>query len=430
MFEGRVVGELIAAARAVSVAQGHLMRMLSAVTDATPKPEYAPAEVSAALQWTRPTAVRQLELAYQVTKRLPVVGGALIAGEIDLPRASVIVDAVATLPDEAARQLAKSVLPLASRLTTGKLRARLAKLVIEADPETAAKRNNRRVAERKVTLESGPDGCANLFGLNLPADKAVAASRNVSKLARALKEAGDPRSMDQLRADTFLGLLCGHSSGQGSVELTASLPVLAELSRNPGMLAGYGPVVAEIARKVAARQAAGRWTFTVDDPARGETVHGTVRSRPRRDHDDAGSARTQGKSSADVGCVPTDGRPSRDTESSEHRRVAAPGRAARTASRGGKRGRRASAEIAREVRARDRTCRAPGCRVPASACDLDHGIAWANGGPTESWNLTPLCRFHHRAKHEGGWRYRRWRNGRITWRSPLGHTYDTEPEPP
>jgi HNH endonuclease len=36
--------------------------------------------------------------------------------------------------------------------------------------------------------------------------------------------------------------------------------------------------------------------------------------------------------------------------------------------------------------------------------DGHHIIHWADGGPTELENLVSLCRPHHRAVHEQGWR--------------------------
>jgi hypothetical protein len=56
----------------------------------------------------------------------------------------------------------------------------------------------------------------------------------------------------------------------------------------------------------------------------------------------------------------------------------------------------------RAVRARDRHCQHPGCRVPAAWCDVHHLVPWEQGGPTDLWNLALLCRRHHVAVHEGG----------------------------
>jgi hypothetical protein len=53
---------------------------------------------------------------------------------------------------------------------------------------------------------------------------------------------------------------------------------------------------------------------------------------------------------------------------------------------------------------RDQGCRFPGCDRPPAWTDGHHIIHWADGGPTELDNLVSLCRRHHRAVHEQGWR--------------------------
>ncbi|MET0831814.1 MAG: HNH endonuclease signature motif containing protein, partial [Acidimicrobiia bacterium] len=75
-------------------------------------------------------------------------------------------------------------------------------------------------------------------------------------------------------------------------------------------------------------------------------------------------------------------------------------------------------------------CVFPGCRRPARSSELDHTTRYAEGGPTLEGNLAPLCTFHHRAKDEGGWRYRRRPNGDHHWTSPHGHTYVTSGRSP
>ncbi len=69
------------------------------------------------------------------------------------------------------------------------------------------------------------------------------------------------------------------------------------------------------------------------------------------------------------------------------------------------------------------TCVFPGCSRPSRGCDLDHVIAWDDGGPTCSCNLVPECRFHHRLKTHGGWTLHRVGHRLLVWTSPHGRTY-------
>jgi hypothetical protein len=93
------------------------------------------------------------------------------------------------------------------------------------------------------------------------------------------------------------------------------------------------------------------------------------------------------------------------------------------------------AGLADHVRARDLTCRFPGCRKKAADAELDHVLAWADGGETSAANLRAYCGHHHRLKHHAGWRVEAHPDGRLTWITPTGHRYDTtphdyRPEPP
>jgi len=58
--------------------------------------------------------------------------------------------------------------------------------------------------------------------------------------------------------------------------------------------------------------------------------------------------------------------------------------------------------LQRALNARDRgCCRFPGC-ANTRFVDAHHVQHWAQGGETKLSNLLTLCRFHHRAVHEGG----------------------------
>jgi len=65
-----------------------------------------------------------------------------------------------------------------------------------------------------------------------------------------------------------------------------------------------------------------------------------------------------------------------------------------------------------------RRCIWPGCQVPASACQADHVIPWANAGPTASRNGGPGCPHHNR------WRT----HGYTTVRDEFGHWHHYRPD--
>lgn len=88
---------------------------------------------------------------------------------------------------------------------------------------------------------------------------------------------------------------------------------------------------------------------------------------------------------------------------------------------------RPSKAIARALRARDRHCRFVGCRQPVHRCDLDHTHDAHAGGRTDVCNLANLCRRHHILKHHTAWQVRQLPGGILEWTSPTGRVYTDVP---
>jgi hypothetical protein len=339
---------------------------------------FAEFELACALTWTANAAGKQLWFAMDLLKRLPAVHAALLAGSIDQPKAWIFSEVLLPVEaDEEARRIAELVLPAAADLTTAELARKLRRLIVQVDPEAAKRRAERSKQGRRV--ESGVDaagtGWVNAYGL--PIERTAAAMERLDALARAARNHGDPRSIDQLRADTFLDLLEGRYSGppptirKGVVELTVPLTTLLGLADLPGDLAGWGPVCADIARQTAAQQHAdgdNQWRFTVHDDTGNLIATGLTRRRP-------------------------------------------------------------PAKLAAFIRADTTRCGAPGCHQPATHCELDHRIRHTDGGPTTRINMAPLCPWHHDCKDEGGWHYLEIRHNVFVWISPRNHRYIADRRP-
>jgi hypothetical protein len=331
-------------------------------------------EVRAALRLTRRAADSEIGFSLALRERLPRVFQALMLGLIDVRRAKTIDYGTSHLPEETARKVVDRVIEDASRLTTGQLAARLRKLCVEADPEEAKQRFEEALEERRLVGEANETGTANLMGLDMAPEKVTAVTNRVNRLALSLNTKTESRSIDQLRADVFLDLLLGNTHGKqsrdrGTVHLTSDLETLTGLAEAPGELAGYGPVIADISRQVTQAQTDGQWEYAVTDPQTGQIYTGTTRRRP-------------------------------------------------------------TAAQRRQVEAENPTCVFPGCRMPASHCDLDHAIPYAQGGPTTTDNTPPACRHDHVGRHTHDWTHQRLPNGDHLWTSPLGHTYTTSGLPP
>lgn len=330
-------------------------------------------EIRSALHLTRRATDIELTFALDLRQRLPKVSEMLSSGVIDVPRARTIERETCHLSDAAAQGVADRVVEAAPTMTTGQLAARLRRLCIDVDPGQAKQRYELSVADRRVVLEPTDVGTANLLGLDIPPHRAAFAARHVNQIAQSLRGGGETRTMDQLRADVFLDLLSGRDSdrkGSGVVDIRVDLDTLTTLVDHPGDLAGYGPVIGDIARHVVDDQHDSEWRYTVTDTRDGHPIHtGTTRRRP-------------------------------------------------------------TADQRRQVEMRNPTCVFPGCRMPAGGCDLDHRIPWSECGRTAVEDLKPLCRHDHVGRHRYDWRYENLSNADCLWTSRLGHTYTTSGTPP
>ncbi|MCH7901225.1 MAG: DUF222 domain-containing protein [Acidobacteria bacterium] len=334
--------------------------------------EFASDDIRAALCLTRRSAENELEFALELRGRLPQAWELLGAGLIDLARAKTIVYGTSHLSDQTARDVVVRIVDRAPNLTTGQLSARIRRLCVEADPGEAKSRYEEAVEERRIVTQADVDGTASLFGLNLPPHRVIAVTRRINKIARGLKHSDDARTADQIRADVFLDLLAGvelsDTGSRATVDIRVDMATLMGADDNAAEIPGFGPVIADIARKVVQEQQDAEWRYTIIDGNGQAITTGTTRRRP-------------------------------------------------TTSR------------QRKVEAKHPTCVFPGCRMPSADCDLDHREQWVDGGPTTEDNLAPLCRHDHIVKHSG-WTLARLPNGDHQWSSRLGHTYLTAEKPP
>jgi len=220
------------------------------------------------------------------------------------------------------------------------------------------------------------------------------------------------------------------------VNILVPVETLLGLSATPGEAAGYGLLDAQDARDLvaaAARHPHTRWCVTAVHPDGTAAAHGCARGR----HQPPGTATGPGPPlgtatgpdpppGTEPGPDPPPDRAARDYLASLRIRVApiARGHCDHTRAETGYQPSRALQHL---VKVRNARCTAPGCGRPASRCDLDHTVAWDQGGITCECDLAPLCRHHHRAKQAEGWRLEQPEPGVLRWRTPAGRTYTTTP---
>jgi hypothetical protein len=352
------------------------------------------AEVAVQLRISHDTAAGRLRQASRLVNSFGNTFAAVQAGEISMLHAINLLDATASLDPEVAAAVEKRVLEKAPSQTPAEFRRTVRKAVAKLDPRDAEQKHEAAVDDRRVSFEPAPDAMA-WVNAYLAAHSAQTVYLAIQIVADKLKAddvaAGIPleqrRCADQYRADALelisqavldgadLGALrtsAGTAPGSGRkgrrawVQVTVALSTLLGLDDQPGELAGYGPIPAPVARKLAG------------DP--GSTWHRLV-------HDDVGDLIDYGRRTY---------RPPQD--------------------------------LIDHVTARDQTCRGPGCLRDSRTCDLDHVRDWAFGGVTSAGNLAPECRRHHHLKHDCGWTVQRQPDGTYRWVSPSGQSVDKPPD--
>jgi hypothetical protein len=214
--------------------------------------EFAADEIACVLDLSPTSARNRLSDAYTLTTRLPATLEALETGRIDHGRAMAMLEITSPLTADKARQVEDAVLARGGRASHAAFRQAARRAALKADPETAAQRRTAGRAERRVDTRFFDDDNGELT-VALPAELVQAIYQRVTSLARHAATPGDPRTLDQLRADAAASLLLGAGGEHMHVEVHVTVPAttLLGLSEDPGELDGYGPIPAETARELA-----------------------------------------------------------------------------------------------------------------------------------------------------------------------------------
>ena len=173
--------------------------------------EHAGADLAVQLHLTPGAAEGLLSLAHDLAVKLPGTAAALRDGIVDLDKARTIAWYCFALTAAEARAAEAVVLGLAGveEMTWGMIRDRIARAVIEVNPEAARKRRERAAKDKRVEVVAEQSGNCQLAGRELPPAAVLAADENLTARARQLRAAGVPGGMDELRALAYLGALGG-----------------------------------------------------------------------------------------------------------------------------------------------------------------------------------------------------------------------------
>ena len=407
-------------------------------------------EVAVARSVSDRAAAAEIRTALQLTTTLPRTLALLDAGSISPQRARAFAGEVEVYDDEVARALDAQLAERVAGLPVWRIVQEVRRVAATLDPEAAALRTAAKNAGRGVLLQPDRDDQASLVAYG-PAVPLTRWYDTLTERARALKQAGDPRTLDQLRFDLLTstypcavhapvdplspaaapGDAATHAGGAsggappaadaaanvaaraaglrpGLVEpassdcrtsrpVQASITVPVEtalgLSSEPGWLDGYGWISAPTCR-----------LLLVDAELRRVCAQGgTGQVVDVADRDVRPPPTPAGVRQALLDMVLADTAPGEVVSRTEDQHDPSP-------------------PLRDVVRLRDRFSDGPtGSRMAAQRCDLDHDTPYPVG-PTAAWNLVARAQRTHQLKHFG-WTPLRTPTSTI-WFSPAGQVVE------
>lgn len=328
-------------------------------------------ELACTLRLPERTVENLIAESRALTDDLPETRAALQAGTISYRHAQTLIEQSWSIPDNAKAGFEAALVPAARKLTVSKLKHKARGLRERLHPETISARHSKSIVDRNSFFQPESDGMATLI-VCAGADTVQAIYNRATDVAVTLQGPSERRTLTQLRTDVISDLLIDGVTPSGiglgvraTVQVTVPVLTLLGHSEEPGHLEGYGPIDPDTARDLAGR--APSFTRLLTHP--------------------------------ETGVVLSVGRD----------RYKVPKR------------------MRRYLRVRDETCRFPGCNRSAVRCDLDHNLDWQFQGFTAHDNLAHLCPMHHALKTETAWDVKQDPGGILTWTSPSGNEYVTEP---
>ncbi len=326
------------------------------------------AEIAVATRQADRTVQAMMGQATVLVHDLPAVLDALTCGRISFGHARVILEHALGIEGDALDEYQRLTLDRAEITTPGKLAAAARVAAVRLRAGAFEEQHVRAREARNVSIRDLDNGMSELLHL-LPTPFAAAIFDRLTRQAKAVAATGDPRTRDQLRSDLATDLLlvgepahgkdAPHTAAEGirgEVSIVIPALTLLGLGDEPATLAGRGPIDLGTASRLAGMTP--ELVRVLTHPVTGMVI------------------------AADSY--------------------------------------RPTASLRRYLAARDCHCRFPSCNRDALWCDLDHTIAWEDGGTTTPDNLAHLCRGHHTLKHHGGWKVRQESPGVLEWTSPLG----------
>ncbi|MDF8264418.1 HNH endonuclease [Luteipulveratus flavus] len=342
-------------------------------------------QIGLACKTSPQAAARRLGRARTLLADLPATGALLATGQIGERVADAAVRQTTHLDAADRRAVDDVVAAHLPRMSAPEADQAVRRLALERDPGGAVRRADEAARERGMWMRPAADCMVKVTAM-LPAVEGLTAYEALDRAARDRRRGGDPRTLDQLRADLLTERLTGRSSADGvpvEVGLVMTPEALLDDGDEPATLRGHGPMPAALARAVIA---GGRGDGTDGDPRSSERAQAWVRRIFTDPVDDS-------------------------VRSVDPRRRLFDG------------------HLRRHIDVRDQVCRTPFCDAPIR--HRDHVVPNAGGGETVVANGQGLCERANHAKQMPGWRARVTadRPHEVEVVTPTGHRYSSQPPP-
>lgn len=391
--------------------------------DAIDDTDAAAAQISCALTLSHGKAIALIDLAVTLRDRLPKTGARFLAGELSATLITTIAWRTFLVTPAALTAIDTEIADRAhtwGRLTQKQLATAIDTWVQRHDPDAVRRTRNamrgRYFAVDTPTSDIDPaTGTVTVHGRLAATDAAATRERLAIMIGTVCPD--DPRTMDQRRADAlgaimagslFLACACDNPDCPAKLDDGRASSIVIHVLADPESL--HAQPDAHIHG---------------DTPPITPTEHAKTEDQAKahaRADDCEPAAPVQDRPAVILGggIVPTPLLAELITGGATIRFT--------TPEHLGEEPRyRPSAKLQRFLRARDITCRFPGCDRPATHADIDHTVPWPTG-PTHPANTKSYCRLHHLIKtFLPGWTDTQHPDGTLTITDAAGISYATKP---
>lgn len=355
----------------------------TACNDGPEAQDDADAELALALRRTDGEMAHQLHRDRQLLS-LPVLYSVFRAGDCTPRHVSAFLDITGDVTDDDREAIDAAVSARAASMTVSGFRRVVRKTTAKLDSRSPEEKTKARRPRLGVRCCPQPDGLITIAA-TMPAADGIAAATELNRRADAARTPDDERTHGERQIDALMDALFGSGasgapattddgarpavrpSRRTEVQVVIDWRSLVGLRDNPAELIGYGSIAAADVRAMLAAPGTVLRRLVTDPDAGVLVDYGTKRYRP-------------------------------------------------------------DAYLSGLTKARDVTCRYPGCTRNAIYCDDEHCEAFPQGS-TSAGNVCQLCRKHHRRKTSGRFTYSRPdpSTGKTVWTTPLGFVYQQDP---